>query len=185
MRKWDRRPRIEASPDIQTIYAPRARFSDRATANCTVLQVFPGYCFAEVEHRHNGTISKWCVGMSLLPDYETARNPFTYWLQSRRSKKIMRGTGSQRFDGTDAESEDVGARLQGTNVKILTGNFQGSWRQSASFTTARARACPPRFARPQSRGQNELHFRDDRHPGATSLRLTNDCATSKISSLPD
>ena len=94
---------------------PRARF--RINGKLRIAAVFPGYCFAEVEHRWYDI--KWCVGvLRLIMNGEKPAH-----LPEAEIEKIMRETGSNGL--IKLPKAKTSALAQGTNVKILTGSFQG------------------------------------------------------------
>jgi transcription antitermination factor NusG len=95
---------------------PRARF--RINDKLRIAAVFPGYCFAKVEHRWYDI--RWCVGVLrlIMSGEQPAHLPDT------EVDKIMREMDRNGLIKLP-KAKTLPSLVVGANVKILTGNFQG------------------------------------------------------------
>jgi transcriptional antiterminator RfaH len=95
---------------------PRARF--RINDKLRIAAVFPGYCFAKVEHRWYDI--RWCVGvLRLIMSGEQPAH-----LPDIEVDKIMREMDRNGLIKLP-KAKTPQPLAQGSNVKILTGSFQG------------------------------------------------------------
>jgi transcriptional antiterminator RfaH len=95
---------------------PRARF--RINGKMRIAAVFPGYCFAEVEHRWYDI--RWCVGvLRLIMNGEKPAH-----LPEPEVEKIMREMGHNGLIKLP-KAQPAPTLIAGSPVRILTGNFQG------------------------------------------------------------
>jgi transcription antitermination factor NusG len=95
---------------------PRARF--RINDKLRIAAVFPGYCFAKVEHRWYDI--RWCVGvLRLIMSGEQPAH-----LPDIEVDKIMREMDRNGLIKLPKEKTSR-SLVEGDTVKILTGNFQG------------------------------------------------------------